>query len=136
MEIWWVEVYKKETGVKCYCHTCRPIDYKDPESVYMRLCPSCGNKRCPKATDHNNECTDSNEPNQEGSIYWSWLSLSEYIWVIRDLAPIRCHTKRKTALPVVRRTRSEDYTALALVGITAPILKNSDKPNLLLLLST
>ena len=54
---------------KCYCHTCRPIDYLDPESVYMRLCPLCGNKRCPKATDHNNECTDSNESGQIGSIY-------------------------------------------------------------------
>ena len=55
---------------KCWCHTCRPIDYvRDPESVYMRLCPFCGNKRCPKATNHIHECTNSNEPNQEGSIY-------------------------------------------------------------------
>ena len=54
---------------KCWCHTCRPIDARDPESISMRLCPSCGNKRCPKATDHRNECTNSNEPNQEGSIY-------------------------------------------------------------------
>ena len=54
---------------KCYCHTCRPIDYRDPESVYMRLCPSCGNKRCPKATDHRNECSGSNDAGQIGSIY-------------------------------------------------------------------
>jgi hypothetical protein len=54
---------------RCWCHTCRPIDYTKPESVYMRLCLSCGNKRCPKASDHNNPCTNSNEPNQEGSIY-------------------------------------------------------------------
>ena len=54
---------------KCWCHTCRPIDPLDPESISMRLCPNCGNKRCPKATDHRNECTNSNEPNQEGSIY-------------------------------------------------------------------
>ena len=53
----------------CHCHTCNPIDYKRPDSVYMRLCPICGNKRCPKATDHRLECTNSNEPNQEGSIY-------------------------------------------------------------------
>ncbi len=60
---------------KCWCHTCRPIDPKDPESVYMRLCPNCGNKRCPKATDHNNECTDSNDAGQEGSIYYirEWI---------------------------------------------------------------
>ena len=53
----------------CDCHTCRPIDHRDPESVYMRLCPNCGNKRCPRATDHRLECTNSNEPKQEGSIY-------------------------------------------------------------------
>lgn len=54
---------------KCWCHTCRPIDYRDEGSVYMRLCPDCGNKRCPKATNHELACTHSNEPNQEGSIY-------------------------------------------------------------------
>jgi hypothetical protein len=54
---------------RCWCHNCRPIDYTDPQSVYMRLCPSCGNKRCPKATNHLNECTNSNEPKQAGSIY-------------------------------------------------------------------
>lgn len=35
----------------------------------MYLCPSCGNKRCPKATWHENECTHSNEPMQPGSHY-------------------------------------------------------------------
>lgn len=33
------------------------------------VCPECGNKRCPKATSHDNDCTNSNEPNQPGSIY-------------------------------------------------------------------
>jgi Zn finger protein HypA/HybF involved in hydrogenase expression len=56
-------------NMKCYCHTCRPIDPRDPESVYMRLCPSCGNKRCPKATDHRLECSGSNDVGQVGSIY-------------------------------------------------------------------
>lgn len=59
----------QERRNRCHCHTCRPIDYRDPESVYMRLCPECGNKRCPKATNHELACTNSNEPNQEGSIY-------------------------------------------------------------------
>lgn len=36
---------------------------------YMILCPDCGNKRCPKATDHDNPCTGSNDPEQEGSVY-------------------------------------------------------------------
>lgn len=35
----------------------------------MILCPTCGNKRCPKATDHRLDCTGSNEPGQAGSRY-------------------------------------------------------------------
>lgn len=35
----------------------------------MVLCEICGSKRCPHATDHRNECTGSNEPNQPGSDY-------------------------------------------------------------------
>lgn len=62
------EFGKKITN-NCYCHTCNPIDFNNPKSMYMRLCPECGNKRCPKATNHNLACTNSNEPNQEGSIY-------------------------------------------------------------------
>lgn len=51
---------------QCWCETCHPITMG-----YMRmvLCPTCGNKRCPHATDHRNECTGSNEPGQLGSAY-------------------------------------------------------------------
>ena len=35
----------------------------------MFLCPECGNKRCPRATDHRESCTGSNEPDQQGSRY-------------------------------------------------------------------
>ena len=35
----------------------------------MFLCPTCGCKRCPKATDHELACTDSNAPGQPGSWY-------------------------------------------------------------------
>lgn len=35
----------------------------------MFLCPFCGNKRCPKATDHRLDCTRSNDPGQPGSAY-------------------------------------------------------------------
>lgn len=35
----------------------------------MFVCPQCGNKRCPKATFHGNECTGSNESGQPGSRY-------------------------------------------------------------------
>ena len=33
------------------------------------VCSECGNKRCPKSTDHNLTCTNSNEPGQPGSRY-------------------------------------------------------------------
>jgi hypothetical protein len=36
---------------------------------FMIVCPICGNKRCPRASDHRNECTHSNEPGQPGSHY-------------------------------------------------------------------
>ena len=36
---------------------------------YMVLCPTCGNKRCPKATHHGYECSGSNTPGQTGSWY-------------------------------------------------------------------
>lgn len=51
---------------ECWCETCRPITMQD---MRMILCPSCGNKRCPHATDHRNACTGSNEPGQKGSSY-------------------------------------------------------------------
>lgn len=35
----------------------------------MIVCPACGNKRCPKASSHDNDCSGSNEPGQKGSVY-------------------------------------------------------------------
>jgi len=39
------------------------------ETKYMIVCPQCGNKRCPHASDHRHACTNSNEPGQIGSVY-------------------------------------------------------------------
>lgn len=50
----------------CWCRTCRPVTINDMRFV---VCPDCGNKRCPRANDHRNACTGSNEPGQEGSAY-------------------------------------------------------------------
>lgn len=47
----------------CWCWNCTQ------DRTRMILCPECGNKRCPHATDHNLPCTNSNEPGQEGSRY-------------------------------------------------------------------
>lgn len=61
----------------CECHRCiREKNLKAPgplgiplSSAKMILCPECGNKRCPKASDHRNNCTDSNDPGQLGSLW-------------------------------------------------------------------
>jgi len=66
----------------CECHQCIgeysktcPIRIGDTtlnlpiSTSKMILCGDCGNKRCPKASDHRWECTGSNSPGQEGSIY-------------------------------------------------------------------
>ncbi len=55
------------TGIPdCWCRTCRPVVLNDMRFV---VCPDCGNKRCPRANDHRNACTGSNEPGQEGGAY-------------------------------------------------------------------
>lgn len=59
------------------CHKCiKTYDIKyslDPRfmlnSLRMILCEFCGNKRCPHASDHRLECTNSNEVGQKGSVY-------------------------------------------------------------------
>ena len=50
----------------CWCTTCRSITVADMRFV---VCPDCGNKRCPKAHNHLNACTNSNDIGQPGS---SW----------------------------------------------------------------
>jgi hypothetical protein len=52
-----------ERNPDCGCHKC------NPEAWWMVLCNTCGNKRCPHATDHENACTNSNEAGQKGSIF-------------------------------------------------------------------
>lgn len=54
---------------KYCCHFC----FNKSGQIFldrMILCPECGNKRCPKATDHNLECTNSNYSNRE------WIGLT------------------------------------------------------------
>lgn len=48
----------------CGCRTCHPLTINDMRFV---ICPDCGNKRCPRASDHRNACTGSNEAGQAGS---------------------------------------------------------------------
>ncbi len=58
----------------CWCTTCRPITLDDQRFV---VCPTCGNKRCPRAHNHSLACTNSNEPGQTGS---SW----EHVRPVRE----------------------------------------------------
>lgn len=66
----------KQRSVACECHRCiKENDLRDatgrlPLSLTkMILCPQCGNKRCPKASDHRLACTGSNDSGQPGSVY-------------------------------------------------------------------
>ena len=71
---------------KCECHRCTRERYERGEykrrenesnaeyffrlpPTKMILCPECGDKRCPHASDHRLACTGSNEPGQASSIY-------------------------------------------------------------------
>lgn len=66
---------------QCECRKCyyAPLDvYNDAlEIMFFQsrfiVCDLCGNKRCPHATDHELECTNSNEPGQKGSFYEAFL---------------------------------------------------------------
>ncbi|MDH0348121.1 hypothetical protein [Aeromonas dhakensis] len=52
------------SAASCWCQACRPVTVDDMRLV---VCPDCGNKRCPRASDHVYPCTGSNEPGQSGS---------------------------------------------------------------------
>lgn len=57
------------------CHKClegvmdREMPFLPVTMTRMIVCPECGNKRCPKASDHVLNCTGSNKPGQRGSVY-------------------------------------------------------------------
>ena len=50
-----VEAYEKR--LKCGCQSCVPNEYPN---MRMVLCGKCGDKRCPRAKDHNNLCDKEN----------------------------------------------------------------------------
>lgn len=61
----------------CGCWRC--VKERDEMRVRMILCPVCGNKRCPKASDHRHDCTASNAPGQIGSVYAKWPCDTEQV---------------------------------------------------------
>ena len=65
----------------CGCYECVKNDVdENGTSVLLKgiiTCPLCGNRRCPKATSHENACTGSDDPWQEGSRY-NWKIPKEF----------------------------------------------------------
>lgn len=70
----------RAAGTPCGCHRCLTEDQqvRTDSGLYpwwgsltggMILCPDCGNKRCPRATDHDLPCGQSNDVGQPGSRY-------------------------------------------------------------------
>ena len=59
----------------CNCRLCCRLRGGYDATKEMRIgtffivCPVCGNKRCPKASNHGNDCAGSNKPGQPGSVY-------------------------------------------------------------------
>jgi hypothetical protein len=76
---WVTERYtpKRTSEAGCGCWVCIQKQAEKIEDYTQRLgflsrmivCPECGNKRCPRATWHENACTGSNDPQQHGSRY-------------------------------------------------------------------
>lgn len=80
-----LEAYEKMLGQTAYlrnpgdCHLCETerverFHEENPTGFAaspMIVCPECGAKRCPKATWHDNPCSNSNAPGQFGSVYGS-----------------------------------------------------------------
>jgi len=64
---------KADATTECGCWKCLKSKAPNPRPPFypnkMVVCGTCGNKRCPKANNHENACTNSNEPGQAGSAY-------------------------------------------------------------------
>ena len=62
-------MFDTENGIPAGCACWRCLDQAGERIWWMVVCATCGNKRCPHATDHDLACTGSNEPGQPGSAY-------------------------------------------------------------------
>jgi Zn finger protein HypA/HybF involved in hydrogenase expression len=62
-------ILEQQLNLKCWCQECCKKETGEYNATRVVVCPDCGNKRCPRATNHELECSGSNEPGQKGSIY-------------------------------------------------------------------
>lgn len=66
----WGRVAERRRPCGCVrCTDARLVRATDWAPRGMIVCGSCGNKRCPHASDHRLGCTGSNAPGQPGSVY-------------------------------------------------------------------
>jgi hypothetical protein len=61
-----LDLFAVSGSLPCGCLKCYPNVFPN---MRFNVCPICGNKRCPHASDHNYECTNSNNVGQTGSVY-------------------------------------------------------------------
>jgi hypothetical protein len=56
--------YPRDLYPNCPCAVCTPGTPDGFGGFFrrMNLCPNCGNKRCPGASEHTNPCSGSNDP--------------------------------------------------------------------------
>ncbi|QRU21656.1 DUF551 domain-containing protein [Klebsiella pneumoniae] len=109
----------------CWCCTCRPVVLNDMRFV---VCPDCGNKRCPRANDHRNACTGSNEPGQEGIAYpdtqqspgsepatvpGKWIPVSEEMPEREVDVQVYCPDKKEQMVAYLERNELEGYFRFA-----------------------
>ena len=90
-----IPLYTAPQGDGCgNCHACLVgvMENNMPvTSQRMIVCSDCGNKRCPKASNHRHKCTGSNEVGQYGSIYTAPRELSD-----EEIIKIRQAVKAKS----------------------------------------
>ena len=109
-------------GPQCWCAHCHGQFAASSTSAHlsfidtfrfhhMYLCPDCGNKRCPRATHHDNDCTGSNDYGQEGSRYGGIPPTAEeeaQAAVIRaELEDVRDERRARTQVAEVRRLHQQ-----------------------------
>jgi hypothetical protein len=62
-------ILEKQSNLKCWCQECCKKETGGYNATRVVVCPDCGNKRCPRATNHELECSGSNDVGQKGSMY-------------------------------------------------------------------
>lgn len=73
----WTRFEFRTYGRRCWCIACENIERTVVANILghpvfdstLIVCPDCGNKRCPRATHHDLDCTGSNLSGQPGSAY-------------------------------------------------------------------